>query len=150
MKPSIRACLYLLILTLTHVCNAAPESEPGIPDLVPPTDPLDAYYTALGDLERSVDSYFHAALRQRVAVTAEKLRELDTTLKAQAEQAVGEETGRLLTAREMIVRAKLAMLGELDERFSGETMPDDVLQRLASVETKRRAAIDLLIEGGAL
>jgi len=150
MKPALYTCLLLLLPAICSYASAAEGDEPGLPTLVPPADPLEAYYDALAGLERTVDSYFHAALRQRVAVTDEKLKELDAALGAQARQAAGEELPGILTVRELVVRAKLTMLRELDDRFADEIMPGDLEQQFTTYYGKRSLALDLLIEGGEL
>ncbi len=150
MKLSVYTCLLFLLPVFGTQSVAAISGEPEIPELVPPTSPLEAYYDALADVERTVDAYFHAALRRRIAVTDEKLRELDAALEEQARLAADSDLPKILTTREMLVRAKLTLLRELDEQFAGGYIPADITQRIEALHAKRQAAIDLLIEGGEL
>lgn len=150
MKLTVYTCLLLLLPVLGNHSVAAVNGEPQEPELVPPTSPVEAYHDALAEVERTVDVYLHAALRQRIAVTDEKLRKLDVALEEQARLASASHQPKLLTVREMVVRAKLILLLELDEQFAGGHILADITQRIEALQAKRQAAIDLLIEGGEL
>jgi hypothetical protein len=150
MKLFAYTCLLIPLLAVSSQSVAAVHGETDIPELVPPTGPLEAYYDALADVERTVDAYFHAALRQHIAVTDAKLRELDAALEEQARLASGSDLPRMLTVRELVIRAKLTLLRELDEQFAGGHIPAEITRRIQALEAQRQAAIDLLIEGGEL
>ena len=150
MKLSVYTCLIIPLLAISSQSVAAINGEPEETLLVPPTSPLEAYYDALADVERTVDAYFHAALRQHIVVADEKLRELDAALEEQARLASGSDLPRLLTVRELVIRAKLTLLRELDEQFAGGYIPADITRRIEALHAQRQAAIDLLIEGGEL
>jgi hypothetical protein len=150
MKLSVYTCLLFLLPVVGNQSVAAIDGEPEIPDLVPPTSPLEAYYDALADVERTVDAYFHTALRQYVAATDEKLRELDAALEEQARLASSSDLPRMFTVRELVIRVKLTLLLELDERFAGGYIPADITQRIEALQAQREAAIELLIAGGEL
>jgi len=150
MKLSVYTILLLTLLLTCGRVAAAESGETDMPALVPPTSPLEAYYDVLSELEHAVDAYFRDALRLRIAVTDARLGELDAALQEQARLASESELPRLLTVRELVVRAKLTMLRDLDEQFAGGYLPADVAQHIESLYAKRQAAIDLLIAGGEL
>ncbi len=83
-------------------------------------------------------------------MTHERRRQLDETLAEQSRLVVESKIPGLLTAREIVVRFKLAILRSLDGRFAGEDFPEDLERALELIEIERRSAVALLIEGGAL
>lgn len=149
MKSLFVIYLYALV-AVGGMSVAAENGEPEPPIPVHGTIPLEDYFDALADFERVVDAYFHAALRKRLAASDEKLRQLEAALEEQARQAKTSDLSRILTTRETLVRAKLTMLRELDSRFASGSLPADVTHHLETFQTKRRAVIGQLIEGGVL
>lgn len=148
MKSSLRNWL-LVLLAAASTCLAAADEEPGDPLLVPPGDPMETYDSSLLALEQLVDGYFLAALRDRRAVSSNEFARLNDAMREYAESLAGERPGRVLTAREFMLRAKIVILRELDPRFAGEDLPADVTQELNALASIRPAVIDRLVEEGA-
>lgn len=149
MTFTLRTCL-LILLAAGNACLAAEFGELDEPIFVPPSDPLESYDASLSRLESLVDTYFLAALRANTQVSDADFVRLNQAMLEQAESRVGESPGRLLTAREFTVRAKIVLLRELDARFAGSTLPADVTEHLNALAVSRQPVFELLVEGGAL